>query len=80
MLILFQFEQCPFCRKVREKLTELELDFLSINASHDSEKRKGLLKLAGKEQVPFLIDTEKGVMMLESGDIVKYLEENYSKK
>lgn len=27
--------------------------------------------------VPFLMDTDKGVAMYESGDIIAYLQENY---
>jgi glutaredoxin 2 len=38
-----------------------------------------MMKLGGKAQVPFLVDQSKGVMMYESGDIVEYLEKNYSK-
>jgi glutaredoxin 2 len=40
--------------------------------------RKVLLKLGGKEQVPFMVDTDKGVMMYESEDIIEYLKKNYS--
>ena len=28
MLELFQYENCPDCRRVREKLSELMLDFI----------------------------------------------------
>jgi glutathione S-transferase len=38
-----------------------------------------MMKLGGQAQVPFLVDQEKGVMMYESGDIVKYLDETYGK-
>jgi hypothetical protein len=32
----------------------------------------------GKIQVPFLVDTKRGVQMYESEDIISYLAENYS--
>jgi glutaredoxin 2 len=44
-----------------------------------SIRRKELIKLGGKEQVPFLVDTEKNVKMYESEDIINYVRENYGK-
>ena len=70
MLILYQFEGCPFCAKVRLKLTELQLDWLSKTAPRGSKNREELLKLGGKEQVPFLVDEEKNVKMYESDEII----------
>lgn len=80
MLELFQFEQCPYCQKVREKLTELDLDYICRNVPKGSGTRELLKDLGGKEQVPFLVDTTGGetTKMYESDDIVDYLEENYS--
>ncbi len=79
MLELFQFEQCPYCQKVREKLTELDLDYICRNVPKGSDTRELLKKLGGQEQVPFLVDTGSSevTMMYESDDIVEYLEENY---
>ena len=79
MLELYQFEQCPYCKKVREKLTELDLDYICRNVPKGSETRELLVDLGGQEQVPFLVDTNGGevVKMYESDDIVDYLEENY---
>lgn len=78
MLELYQFEDCPYCKKVREKLTEIELDYICRNVPKESD-RTLLKKLGGQEQVPFLVDSSGGevTMMYESDDIVEYLEENY---
>jgi len=79
MLELYQKEGCPYCQKVRAKMTELDLDYVCRNV-RDGSSRKGVLleKLGGMIQVPFLIDTDNDVSMYESDDIVKYLEEKYS--
>ncbi len=77
MLELYQFERCPYGQKVRQKLTELDLDWISRTAPKGSKNRKKLLELGGKEQVPFLVDSEKGVKMYESDDIIAYLEKEY---
>ena len=77
MIELYQKENCPYCKKVREKLNELELDFICRISKTGTKQRDIMMKLGGQAQVPFLVDQEKGVMMYESGDIVEYLEKNY---
>jgi glutathione S-transferase len=78
MLELYQKEDCPYCRKVREALTALDLDYICRNVrAKDSKKQSLLLKLGGKAQVPFLVDTERDRRMYESDDIVQYLNEQY---
>jgi len=36
-----------------------------------------LIEKGGKKMVPYLVDTERGVSMYESNDIVAYLTEHY---
>ena len=76
-ITLFQFEQCPFCEKVRDKLAELVLDYEKINVpySRDDPQRKELLEKSGVSTVPVLKDGEKYIG--DSEKILKYLEENY---
>ncbi len=79
MLELYQKEGCPYCHKVRQKMTELDLDYICRNVPDDDSKKAALLtKLGGMVQVPFLLDTDNDVAMYESDDIIKYLEKNYS--
>jgi glutathione S-transferase len=78
MLELYQKEGCPYCQKVRAKMTDLDLDYICRNVrDDDSAKAELLAKLGGEVQVPFLVDTETGVTLYESADIIKYLIENY---
>jgi len=78
---LYQYTNCPFCAKVRGKIEELgikdKVEIISIENS--AELKKFVEKEAGKLQVPFLVDESKGVKMLESDDINRYLEQNYGK-
>jgi len=80
MLELYQFEGCPFCSKVRQRMTELHLDYIIRNVPKDAQEKREetLLKIGGKAQVPFLVDPERDVKMYESDDIIDYLNENYS--
>lgn len=79
MLELYQFESCPFCRKVRERLSELEIDYICRNVQFGTPRWDEFTKLNPNEQVPFLIDRDNGVMMDESEDIIAYIEKNHSK-
>jgi glutathione S-transferase len=77
MLELYDYEGCPYCRKVREALSELDLDYLEHPVAHGSGRRKELLELGGKIQVPYLIDPNTGTHLYESNDITDYLNEAY---
>ncbi|RDX77879.1 hypothetical protein CR513_41917, partial [Mucuna pruriens] len=77
-LQLFEFEACPFCRRVREALTELDLSVEVYPCPKGSVRHREVVRrTGGKEQFPFLIDERSGISMYESGDIVKYLFEQY---
>lgn len=77
-LVLYQFEACPFCRKVREKLQELNLEYVSKTAARGS-LRRAELGLHGKVQVPLLIDPNRGRALYESDVIRRYLEAEYGR-
>jgi glutathione S-transferase len=77
LLELWDFEGCPYCRKVREVLCELDLDYLARPVAHGSPRRGALLALGGKTQVPYLVDPNTGTRLYESDDIIAYLERTY---
>ncbi len=77
MIELYQIEDCPYCVKVRRKLTQLGLSYLVHNRTNPETEKK-MMELGGSRQVPFLVDTEKNVMMYESDDILGYLDKDYS--
>lgn len=77
MLELYEFEGCPYCRKVREVLCELDLDYLVHPVAHGGMRRDALKRLGGKVQAPYLVDPNTGVSMYESDDINAYLNQTY---
>jgi len=77
LLELYDFEGCPYCRKVREALSELDLDYLEHPVAHGSPRRSELQRLGGKVQVPYLVDPNTGTQMYESDDIITYLNATY---
>uniref|UniRef100_A0ACD5UC19 Uncharacterized protein n=1 Tax=Avena sativa TaxID=4498 RepID=A0ACD5UC19_AVESA len=77
-LQLYEFEACPFCRRVREAMTELDLSAEVYPCPKGSLRHRDVVrKIGGKEQFPLLVDASTGVTMYESGDIVKYLSRQY---
>jgi len=79
-LELYEFEVCPYCRKVRESLTELDLDYVSRSSAPGAGSRDEAIAIGGKCQFPYLHDPNTGVRLYESEDIVDYLHATYSAK
>ena len=74
-ITLYQFEDCPYCAKVRIKLDELGFKYKKVDVIRDREdpKRKEIAKKSGVLTVPVIeID---GKFIGESDVIVKQLEE-----
>jgi len=76
MLKLYIREGCPYCLTVVHKLEEMDIPYQEENIAH-AEKAKELISRGGKQQVPYLVDQERGVAMYESTDIVQYLERTF---
>lgn len=77
-LVLYEFEACPFCRRVREALTRLDLEVEVRPCPKGGTRFRGeLLQVGGQEQFPFLVDAGAGVSLYESSDIVAHLERRY---
>ncbi len=78
LLELYEFEACPYCRKVREALTVLDLEAMIYPCPKGSPRFRDVVrKRGGKEQFPYLVDPNTGVAMYESDDINRYLFERY---
>ena len=78
LLELYDIENCPYCRLVREALTELDLDVIIYPCPKKGLRfRPELEARGGKAQFPYLVDPNTGVEMYESLDIVAYLFETY---
>ncbi|SDI98201.1 Glutathione S-transferase, N-terminal domain [Ferrimonas sediminum] len=78
-LSLYQFYACPFCIKVRRAMHRLNLPIETRDVNRHPQFRQELEHNAGKVKVPCLrIDDAQGSQwMLESGDIIAYLEQRY---
>lgn len=78
LLELYDMEGCPFCRLVRETLTELDLDVRVYPCPKGGDRYRPLVKnLGGREQFPYLMDPNTGTALYESTDIIDYLYREY---
>ncbi|MCA9655432.1 MAG: glutathione S-transferase N-terminal domain-containing protein [Myxococcales bacterium] len=77
-LLLYSFEASPYCRIVREVLSELELPHQLVNVGKRSAARPAFRERSGRMMVPWLHDPNTGTEMFESAEIVRYLERTYA--
>lgn len=78
LLELYEFEACPFCRKVREALTMFDLGAMVYPCPPGGTRfRPRVVEMGGKAMFPFLVDPNSERQMYESDEIVKYLAQTY---
>jgi len=78
-LELYELPGCPYCAKVKNKLDELGLDYVSHEVPRSHSERTEVEAVSGQTGVPVLVDPDHDVEgMPESDDIVAYLETTYS--
>ena len=77
-LVIYEFDACPFCKKVREMVNYLDLDVLFYPCPKDGPNfRPEAIQKGGKSMFPYLEDPNNGTSMYESDDIIQYLADNY---
>jgi glutathione S-transferase len=79
-LLLYDFEACPFCRRVREAISMLDLEVdIRPCPKGGMRFRPEAKRIGGDARFPFLIDPNTGEAMYESANIVRYLYERYGR-
>ena len=64
LIEIYEFEGCPFCRKVREAVSILDMDVLFKPCPRGGTNfRLQTKKLGGKMQFPYMVDPNTGVSM-----------------
>lgn len=79
MLALYIKDNCPYSKMVLNKLEELHAPVTLKNVS-DNRHAIELIEYGGKFQVPCLIDFDQQFSLYESPAIMRYFDENFSKK
>jgi glutathione S-transferase len=73
---LFQAEWCPHSHAVRQRLTELGVDFTARQVPADPDEREQLEAIAGTNEIPVLVAEDRDPVCGED-DILAYLDERY---
>ena len=77
-IVLYEYEGSPYCRKVRDAASLLDLDILFKPCPQGSEAFRAESKALGAKTYPFMVDpNNNSLAMGESDDIVEYLFERY---
>lgn len=76
MLTLYQAEWCPHSHKVRQRLTELGLDFVAKQVEPKAEDRDVLRTVTGTDEIPVLV-TEDGEAIDVDDRIIEWLDARY---
>jgi glutathione S-transferase len=77
-LHLYEFEACPFCRKVREALTILDLEVMVYPCPKGGTRYRSVVQTkGGRLMFPYLVDPNTDQAMYESSDIIRYLFDTY---
>jgi glutathione S-transferase len=74
MFELWQTEWCPASRRVRERLTELGIDYVTRQVPVDKEHREALRQVTGSDTIPALA-LENGTVAIGEEAIRRYLDE-----
>lgn len=69
---LFQAEWCPLSRLVRERLTELGVDFTARQVAPTHEERDAMRAEVGSDTIPVLV-LDDGTVLRETAVILDHL-------
>jgi glutathione S-transferase len=78
MLTLYIKKGCPYCAKVLAAGEQLGIEFDIKNVADEGVSEE-LIARGGKKQMPYFVDTDAGVEMYESEDIIAYLHHHFGK-
>ena len=77
-ITLYQAEWCPYCARVRKKLTDLLLDHKVVNVARDHGQRTEVQAASGQTSIPVLVDGS--TVLDDDDDIIPYLDEKYGRE
>ena len=79
MLELYQAEWCPHSHQVRQRLTELGLDFVARQVAAEPEGRDDLAAATGCREIPTLVTDDRKVFSGEE-EILAYLDRHFDER
>ncbi len=74
-IVLYQAEWCPYCARVRAKMTQLLLDYRTVNVARAHDEREEVMAVSGQTSIPVLVDGD--TILIDDDDMLPYLDEKY---
>ena len=71
---LYTGDYCPFCRRVKQELERLRLDYDAVDA--DADGREEVIRLSGQRAIPIL--TIGDDVLVDSSHIIRELRKRYA--
>jgi glutaredoxin 3 len=71
---LYTGSYCPYCRRVKQELDRLGLDYQPVNA--DKDGRQEVIRLSGQRAIPILTIGEE--VIVDSSTIIRELRMRYA--
>lgn len=78
MLQLFQAEWCPYSSIVRQRLTELGVDFVARQVAPEAPDRDGLREETGQDSIPTVVLDDGTVLGGDTSEIIDALDERFA--
>jgi glutaredoxin 3 len=76
VLELYQAEWCPHSRKVRQRLTELGVDFVARQVAAEPRDRRDMRARTGEIEIPVLVGGSAGTLTGED-EILAWLDRTF---
>jgi glutaredoxin 3 len=73
-LRLYTGDYCPFCRRVKNELERLGLDYEAVDA--DADTREEVIRLSGQRAIPILTIGDE--VLVDSSHIIRELRRRYA--
>ena len=71
---LYTGDYCPFCRRVKQELERLGLEYDSVDA--DADGREEVIRLSGQRAIPILTIGDE--VLVDSSHIIRELRKRYT--
>jgi glutaredoxin 3 len=76
---LFQAEWCPHSHRVRQRLTELGIDFTARQVPAEPDDRTAMREAAGTDEIPVLV-TDDGEIVSGEDAILDHLNDRHDER
>jgi glutaredoxin 3 len=76
-LIVYQAEWCPFSSRLRQRLTELGLEWTAVPVPAEPPERDAMRDATGTDVIPVVVLEDGTVLGGDTADIVAALDERF---